>query len=217
MTQTFSALVVDDEELYAQAIGRELTRQGISCDLAYSGREAISRADQGSYQVVLLDHRLPDEDGIQMIPLILARQPGTALVMMTAYDTIPNAVQAIRQGAEDYIVKEASIQPIVDRVLEFRRRQNARHAADGWQEHKREGLLGQSPGILRAIEQIKQISKSPDTTVLLTGETGVGKEVAARYLHKISRRAKSPMITVDCVALPHTLAESLLFGHEKGA
>ena len=80
----FSALVIDDEELYAQAIGRELGRAGLEVQLAFSGQEALSRAESGSFSVILLDHRLPDEDGIDLIPLLLARQPGAALVMMTA-------------------------------------------------------------------------------------------------------------------------------------
>jgi two-component system NtrC family response regulator len=213
----FHALVVDDEELYARTIERELRREGITSELAFCGQEALRLAEHGRYQVILLDHRLPDEDGLHIIPLLLARQPAAALVMMTAYDTVPNAVTAIRQGAEDYIVKETSVQPIVERVQELRQRHQLREAGSGWQEHRREGLLGQSPGMLRVIEQLDQIARSPDTTMLITGETGVGKEVAASYLHKLSRPAGSPMIAVDCVALPGNLAESLLFGHEKGA
>jgi DNA-binding NtrC family response regulator len=213
----FSALVVDDEQLYAQAIRRELTRQGVSCDLAYSGEQALRQVDSCCYQVILLDHRLPDDDGIRIIPLLLARQPTASLVMMTAYHTVPNAVQAIRHGAEDYIIKETSLQPIIDRVLEVRRRFEIRSAGNGWHEHKRKGLIGRSPGMVEVVAQLEKIARSSDTTVLLTGETGVGKEVAASYLHGLSRPSGSPMITVDCVALPGSLAESLLFGHEKGS
>ncbi len=213
----FNVLVVDDEELYAQAIARELGRLGIACDVAFTGREALRRAELHRYQVILLDHRLPDDDGLRVIPLLLARQPEASLLMMTAYQTIPNAVQAIRQGADDYLVKETSLQPLVDRVLELRRRDGLRRAADGWQEHQREGLLGRSEGMARVLEELGKLARSPDTTVLLTGETGVGKEVACRYLHRASRPAGSPLVAVDCLALPEHLAESFLFGHEKGA
>jgi DNA-binding NtrC family response regulator len=136
---------------------------------------------------------------------------------MTAYQAIPDAVQAIRQGADDYLVKETSIQPLLERVQELRRRDGLRQAAGGWQEHQREGLLGHSEGMVRVIEQLQKLFRSPDTTVLLTGETGVGKEVACRYLHRQSRPAGSPLIAVDCLALPENLAESFLFGHERGA
>jgi len=126
-------------------------------------------------------------------------------------------VAAIRRGAEDYIVKETSIQPIMERVSEIQRRDTLRRAGVGWQDHKREGLLGRSAGILKVIAQLEKIARSPDTTVLLTGETGVGKEVAAAFLHRRSRPESSPFIAVDCAALPGNLAESLLFGHERGA
>lgn len=217
MSRPFCALVVDDEELYAQTIGRELGRLGIECQLAHSCREALRRVESRRYQVILLDHRLPDDDGIRIIPLLLARQPEASLIMMTAYHTIPNAVQAIRQGAEDYVVKETSVQPLVDRVLEIRRRDGARQTGGDWQAHELEGLLGRSEGMLRVLEQLQKIARSPDTTVLLTGETGVGKEVACRYLHRCSRPAGSPLIAVDCLSLPENLVESFLFGHEKGA
>lgn len=217
MTTPFNALIVDDEELYARAIARELGRKGILCDVAHSGDEARRRVESSCYQVILLDHRLPDDDGIQIIPVLLARQPTASLVMMTAYHTVPNAVQALRRGADDYIIKETSLKPIVDRVMEVRRRHEIRNNSEGWQEHKRSGLIGRSTGIVKVIAQLEKIVSSPDTTVLITGETGVGKEVAAVYLHNLSRPNDSPMITVDCVALPSGLAESLLFGHERGA
>jgi DNA-binding NtrC family response regulator len=213
----FQVLCVDDEELYAQAIARELVRLGLACDVAFTAREAQRRADGRRYQAILLDHRLPDDDGLRLIPLLLAAQPGASLIMMTAFQTIPNAVEAIRLGADDYVVKETSIQPLVDRVLELRRRDSVRRAADGWQEHQREGLLGRSPAMVEVLAELGKLARSPETTTLLTGETGVGKEVACRYLHKRSRPAGSPLTAVDCLALPETLAESLLFGHERGA
>jgi DNA-binding NtrC family response regulator len=216
MSAGFRALVVDDEELYARAIGRELSRRQIGSDLAFSAGEALKLAEAVAYQVVLLDHRLPDDDGLRLIPHLLASQGGTAILVMTAFQTIPNAVQAIRLGAEDYIVKEASLEPLVERVLEVRRRAGVRGPQE-WRERGHGAPLGTSPGMVQVVEQLRLIARSPDTTVLLTGETGVGKEVAARFLHGISRPEGSPFVAVDCVALPANLAESLLFGHEKGA
>jgi two-component system response regulator AtoC len=217
MNQGFRALVVDDEELYAQAIGRELGREGITCDLAYSARDALHSAAHQQYGVILLDHRLPDEDGLRIIPQLLSQQPDAALVMMTAYQTIPNAVRAIRQGAEDYIVKEASVTPILERVRELQRRARLRDEAQRPDQTKCAGLLGRSPAMRAVVEQLKKLARSKDTTLLLTGETGVGKEVACRYVHALSRPEGSPLIVVDCLALPENLAESLLFGHERGA
>jgi DNA-binding NtrC family response regulator len=217
MSQPFWALVVDDEDLYAQAIGREIGRQGICCDLAYSCREALHFAANRQYGVILLDHRLPDDDGIHIIPQLLTQQPDAALVMMTAYQTIPNAVRAIRHGAEDYIVKEASVAPILERVLELRRRAQLREEAHGAAEAKCLGLLGQSSAMRLVVDELTKVAAAKDTTLLLTGETGVGKEVACRFVHSLSRPAGSPLVVIDCLALPENLAESLLFGHERGA
>ncbi len=211
----FFTLVVDDEELFAQAIRRELERLGIGCDLAFNGREALHRAEGRRYHAILLDHRLPDTDGLQLIPLLLGKQPGAALVMMTAYETIRNAVEAIRLGADDYLVKEPSLAPLIERVLELRRREGLRRAAG--KDQPRSTLLGRSPGLLEVVEQLRKIARSPDTTVLITGETGVGKDVACRFLHELTRPEGPPLVAVDCLSLPENLAESLLFGHEKGA
>jgi DNA-binding NtrC family response regulator len=217
MSQPFCALIVDDEDLYAQAIGREIGRQGISCDLAYNCREALRMVENRQYGVILLDHRLPDDDGIRIIPQLLAQQPGAALVMMTAYQTIPNAVRAIRHGAEDYIVKEASLAPILERVLELRRRAQLREQVHGTADVKCQGPLGRSNAMRLVLDQLNKVAVAKDTTLLLTGETGVGKEVACRYVHSLSRPTGSPFVVVDCLALPENLAESLLFGHERGA
>ncbi|MBI5542747.1 MAG: sigma-54-dependent Fis family transcriptional regulator, partial [Deltaproteobacteria bacterium] len=213
----FTALVVDDEELYAQAIRRELERAGVVCELAFSAREALHKAESQRYQTILLDHRLPDDDGLRLIPLLLARQHGAALIMMTAYQTIPNAVEAIRLGADDYLVKETSLQPLVQRVLELQRREELRRAAGTGQDLPRQTLLGRSPKMAEVVAQLQKTARSPETTVLINGETGVGKEVACRFLHSASRPEASPLVAVDCLALPENLAESLLFGHEKGA
>jgi two-component system, NtrC family, response regulator AtoC len=217
VSQPFWVLVVDDEDLYAQAIGREIGRQGISCDLACNCREALRLVANRQYGVILLDHRLPDDDGIRIIPQLLTQQPDAALIMMTAYQTIPNAVRAIRHGAEDYIVKEASLTPIIERVLELRQRAQLREEPQRTSEAKCHGFLGRSSAMQLVIHELSQVAAAKDTTLLLTGETGVGKEVACRFVHSLSRPAGSPLVVVDCLALPETLVESLLFGHERGA
>lgn len=213
----FRALVVDDEQLFARTVARELSRKGVAADVAYTAGEALERVGGTEYHVILLDHKLPDDDGIRIIPKLRARQPGCSVIVMTAYQTIPSAVQAMRQGAEDYIVKEATTARLIERVLEVRQRITARRAMPEGGEPRREGLLGRSPAILNVIRMLEQVASSPDTTVLVVGETGVGKEVAVQHLHRLSTPAGAPLVTVDCVALPATLVESLLFGHEKGA
>lgn len=211
----FRVLIVDDEKLYAAAISKKLRIHKIASDMAHTAAEAINLASTEQYQVVLLDHRLPDDDGIRIIPSILSRQNYASVVMMTAYETIPNAIAAIRQGAEDYLVKETSLGPIIGRILEIKRRKSL-HKKES-EEPERSGLLGESKEIKRVVEQVRKVAFSPETTVLITGETGVGKEVTARFLHRVSTRPKAPFVVVDCVAQPANLLESFLFGHEKGA
>jgi two-component system response regulator AtoC len=213
----FRVLIVDDNVLYAQAIGKKLKQNGLGIDLAYTAQEALDLSKVGHYQVILLDHKLPDDDGIRIIPILMSRQQRCSLMMMTAYGEIKNAISALRHGAEDYILKETSIEPIVQRVLELHHRNILRDSEDGWDEHKNNGLIGQSPAMTKVRDQIEKVAAQKDTTVLFTGESGVGKEIAARYLHGVSLPANSPFVSVDCVALPATLVESLLFGHEKGA
>ena len=213
----FRVLVVDDELLFAQAIGREIARLGVAYDLAHTAAEALSLTEHNTYHLILLDHKLPDDDGIRIIPFIIAHQVDAAIVMMTAFETIPNAVAAIRQGAEDYIVKQASLKPIIEKVKEVREQRLIQGKQKGWDEHKQSGLIGVSAPIKRVIAALEKVAKSRDTTVLITGESGVGKEVAALHLHRLSCPQGSSFIPVDCVALPPTLVESILFGHEKGA
>ncbi len=215
---SFRVLVVEDQQLYAQALSQSLVSHGMECDIANTAADGIALAGKNpdTYQAILLDHKLPDDDGIKIIPVLLRRQKKSSLFVMTAYETIPNAIQAIRQGADDYIVKDPSVQPLVERVAEVRRKWMVRRGGTGWDEHKKDGLLGNSEAIVAVREQIEKVAPMPETSVLFTGETGVGKEVAARYLHNLSKSSSSPFISVDCVALPSNLVESLLFGHEKG-
>ncbi len=215
----FRVLVVEDERLYARAVIKGLRRHGVAGDIAPTGGDARSLAEGNLYGAILLDHKLPDADGLELIPVLRGRQPKAAVIVMTAFETIENAIHAIRLGAEDYLVKETSVTPIVERVLELRRRSELRAAWTRGGASEADLLLGDSPGILRVVEELQKVARAPDTTVLLTGETGVGKEVAARQLHALTVAAEAarPFVTVDCIALPGTLVESMLFGHVKGA
>lgn len=217
-SEPFLVLVVDDERLFARTLARVLECEGMMAHVAHTAAEALERATSGArYDAVLLDHKLPDDDGIRLIGPLMARLPGVPVVVMTAYDSIPSAVQAMRQGAEDYLVKQTDLRPIVEKVLELEKKRDLRRKASQWDAHKEGGILGESPAIRTVKDQLERVARKTDTTVLLTGETGVGKEVAARWLHKRSRPEGSPFVAVDCAALPANLVESLLFGHERGA
>jgi DNA-binding NtrC family response regulator len=213
----FRVLVVEDEALYARAIARELTRRGLANDVAPTLADGLEAATRQPYGAVLLDHRLPDGDGVDAIPRLATILPRARVVVMTAFETIANAVRAIQLGAEDYVVKETSVRGLVDRVELLRRRDDLRRASAA-AAGPTANLLGESPAMRRVLDQLRKVARL-NTTVLLTGETGVGKEVAARALHALTAegRGEAPFVPVDCVALPAALAESLLFGHERGA
>jgi two-component system NtrC family response regulator len=219
----FRTLIVDDEETYAASLKRLLARRGVRADVAGTFADGLALAKKNRYDLVVLDYMLPDGNGLDLIVPIRALRPAPTVLMMTAFGTIENAVEAMRRGANDYVTKSTELPAIVERVVDAEKVARARLEAEGAVEEpaldpaRFSGLIGDSPAIKDALRRIAEVAKAPDTTVLLTGESGTGKGVAARAIHALSLRSKEPFIAIDCVALPATLAESELFGHEKGA
>lgn len=215
-------LIVDDEETYARGLQRLLGRRGIEADVATTAAEGLHRARRHPYHLVVLDYMLPDGTGLDLIPPLRQLRPIPSVLMMTAYGTIDNAVEAMRRGATDYIPKSTALADVVERVVEAERiARAALKATPPPSSTSHNGLaqefLGESSGIREVRTRIQEVAQSPDTTVLLCGESGTGKGVGARAIHALSPRAAEPFVAIDCVALPAPLAESELFGHEKGA
>jgi DNA-binding NtrC family response regulator len=215
----FHTLIVDDEETYALSLKRLLGRRGVHADVAGTFAEGLERARRRRYDLVVLDYMLPDGNGLDLIPPIRALRPAPTVLMMTAYGTIENAVEAMRRGAYDYVTKSTELPAIVERVVDAERvaRAKAQVAQTGDSDVRFPGLLGESTLMRETRARIAEVARAPETTVLLTGESGTGKGVAARAIHSLGPRASEPFVAIDCVALPATLAESELFGHEKGA
>ncbi|HXU72586.1 MAG TPA: sigma-54 dependent transcriptional regulator [Polyangia bacterium] len=219
----FRTLIVDDEETYATSLKRLLARRGVRADVAGTFADGLAMAKKQRYDLVVLDYMLPDGNGLDLIEPLRAQRPAPTVLMMTAFGTIENAVEAMRRGAADYVTKSTELPAIVERVVEAERVARARVETESTaaivaeEAAKFSGLLGESASIKEALRRIAEVAKAPDTTVLLTGESGTGKGVAARAIHALSARSKEPFVAIDCVALPATLAESELFGHEKGA
>ncbi len=217
----YRTLIIDDEETYARSLQRLLARRGIEADVAVTSADGIGRARQRKYTLVLLDYLLPDGSGLDLIAPLRALRPPPQVLMMTAYGTIDNAVEAMRRGATDYVTKSTALADVADRVAEAERVARAARICVAPPSSSTPGglaeLIGESPAIREAVARIREVSQSPDTTVLLHGESGTGKGVVARAIHALSARAAEPFISIDCVALPAPLAESELFGHEKGA
>jgi two-component system NtrC family response regulator len=219
----FRTLIVDDEETYAASLKRLLARRGVRADVAGTFADGLASAKKNRYDLVILDYMLPDGNGLDLIEPIRALRPAPTVLMMTAFGTIENAVEAMRRGAYDYVTKSTELPAIVERVIDAEKIARARvdtettAAMVAEEAAKFSGLLGESASIKEALRRIAEVARAPDTTVLLTGESGTGKGVAARAIHALSARSDEPFVAIDCVALPATLAESELFGHEKGA
>ena len=215
-------LIVDDERLVRQSLEKGLTDQGYLVISADNGRGAISLAEEESPDLVLLDLKLPDLNGIEVLKRLREIDKNVTVLIITAYGSIDTAIAAIRSGAYDYLTKPFDLETIllsVRQALEasnlkkevayFRTRENVRFGL-----HR---IVGESPIMKEVQQRIRQIAQSEASTALLEGESGTGKDLVARTIHTESNRSRYPFLEVNCSTLHETLIESELFGHERGA
>jgi len=216
-------LVVDDEDELRASVERILRRAGHDVDTAGTGELARSRLERAAYDLVITDYTLPDADGLELLQRTRAAQPDAEVVMITAFGNIPLAVDAIKQGAYDFLAKpfkKAELEHAVSRALEKQalaaenRRLRVELADRGGPAPVK--VIGQSEALRRVLQVAEQVAPS-SATVLITGESGTGKEVVAEYIHRASPRRDHPLVKVNCSALPETLLEAELFGDERGA
>ena len=211
-------LIIDDEEAIRFSLRGILEDEGMEVLEASDAESGLALADGEALDLVFLDIWLPGMDGLAALDLLRADHPDVPVVMISGHGTIETAVSAIRRGAYDFIEKPLSLEKIV--ILAARAIETAALRRENLLLRtslpEREELLGQSPAMLEFKSQLLKVAPT-DAWVLLTGENGTGKELAARALHAGSRRAGAPMIAVNCAAIPEELIESELFGHEKGA
>src|SRR6266545_5292916 len=213
-------LIVDDERSLRFTLGEWARDSGLQPLEAADGREALERLREHGADVVLLDLKLGDEDGLQVLRRLREEDPSLPVIMLTAHGAVEHAVRATRLGAYDFIEKKQPylehLEVVVRRALEHGRlRREVEHLRSS--THKDQPLLGESRGLKRVLQQLDKAAQSGSATVLIHGETGVGKELMARYLHAHSPRAAGPFIELNCSAIPEQLLESELYGHEKGA
>jgi DNA-binding NtrC family response regulator len=214
-------LVVDDEQLIRWSLSDRLTQEGYRVLEAQDAAEALSKHAEG-VDLVLLDYRLPDADGLAVLRRIKEVSPDTPVILMTAFSTVENAVEAMKHGAYHYLNKPFNLDEVavmVEKALETSRLRREVHAYRSTQsrEYSFASIVGSSPAITAAKALLMRIAASPASTVLLTGESGTGKDLAAKVLHYSSDRAAKPFMNITCSALPEALLESELFGHERGA
>lgn len=221
MTDSSHILLVDDDERLRTAAGKVLAAGGYRVVSAASGGEALKKLKEVAVALVVSDLRLPDLDGIALLKQARELRPEVEVVMITGHASIEKAVEAMRLGAYDFIEKpldSSALLKTVAKALEKQRLTNEnRHLRRQLQQHRGvEALIGDNTAIQSVKQLIRQIAPT-DVNVLIQGESGTGKEIAADALHHLSARRERPLVKISCAAIPETLLESELFGHERGA
>jgi DNA-binding NtrC family response regulator len=218
-----TVLVIDDDETIRHFLPRELRAEGYHVLTADSGKAGIAVLEKEPADLVVLDIRLPDLSGIQVLEKIRAQWPEQIVVMLTGEPDHGTAVQAMRLGARDYLTKGKPIREelllVIQRELETQQlgREVQHHRQEKSQKFSREFVRGTSPAMQQVYSVVEQVAQSDSTSVLIEGESGTGKELIAQRIHELSTRRDKPMLEVNCAAIPRELLESELFGHEKGA
>jgi DNA-binding NtrC family response regulator len=217
MPDKYDILIVDDEKNIRKTLSMILSSEGYNTEEASSAKEALQKLREREFDLVLLDVKLPDDDGIRLIDDIKVMSPSTYIIMISGHANIQNAVEAIKKGAYDFFEKPLDRERVLLSIKHTIDRKNLYEELVSIKKMKGEDeILGKSEKILEVIQTLNKVAPT-NARVLITGESGTGKELAARYIHQNSRRRQFPFIKVNCAAIPSELIESELFGYEKGA
>lgn len=212
-------LLAEDDEIMRITVQDRLERQGWSVDSAVNGNEALARIEANKYHIVVSDIRMPQLGGIELLETVTEIAPATDVIMMTAYGSVDDAIDCLKKGATDYILKPFDLDDLVIRISRILANQSIKARCASLEDccqQMHSPLLGNSTRMQQVFDIIKQVAPT-QATVLISGESGTGKELAAESIHRASTRAKKPYIRINCAAIPEGLMESELFGHERGA
>jgi DNA-binding NtrC family response regulator len=218
----YTVLVADDEELLRWSIKEIVSRKGYRVVVAENGREAIEVYHRENPDLCLLDIQMPEMTGMEVLKQIMAEDPRALVVMISAYGQVERAVSACRLGAQDFVCKPFDNDDLLRRIERILEPVRLRHQVDGLladqrQRYAIDQIVGQSEVLREVFTLIRKVAATPNTTVLITGESGTGKDLVAKVIHHQSSRAGEPMVEINCAAIPEHLLESELFGHEKGS
>ncbi len=216
-----SVLIVDDERNILKIVSATLAAAGYETMTAQSSEEAGEKFDRQPYNLVISDLKLPGRTGITLLEYVKSRDPDVPVIMITAYGTIENAVNAMKRGAFTYLTKPVNADELLSAAREaievYRlKRENAALRSELKEKYAFGAIVGKSAPLVEVFDTIRMVSKT-QSSVLIQGESGTGKELVARAIHYESDRAGNPFVTIDCAAIPSEIMESELFGHEKGA
>jgi len=221
MDQKLKIMIVDDEMIVRESLFHWFEKNGHRVETASSGLEALEKLGRFPFELLLVDIKMPGMDGIQLLGKVKEEYPGTIVIIMTAYGTIETAVTAMKMGAVDYLLKPFKpdqLSLVMEKVAYQYRLESEYQYLKGQLEKKTrfDNIIGQSPQMEDVFKLIREVAES-DSSILILGETGTGKELIAKAIHAKSQRSRGPFIAINCGAIPDTLLESELFGHQKGA
>jgi len=219
--QKYRILAVDDEKNILKTVSMTLKESGYDTDTALTAEEAIEKFNHDSFDLIISDLKLPGKSGIEFLEYVKSKNPEIPVIMITAFGTIENAVEAMKKGAFNYLTKPVNPDELVTVVGEAiekyeLRKENITLKSELREKYSFQNIIGKSALMQEVFDIIATVSKT-QSSVLIVGESGTGKELVARAIHYDSNRAEHPFVTIDCAAIPAEIMESELFGHEKGA
>ena len=220
MDRKMSVMIVDDEAIVRESLFHWFKKYGHLVETASSGFEALEKLETYPYQLLFVDIKMPGMDGIELLEKIKSDFPDTIVIIITAYGSIESAVKAMRIGASDYLLKPFKpdqLSLVMERISVQEKLMSQYNYLKGHLDKitRFENIIGQSPAMEKVFSLIPEVAQS-DASILLVGETGTGKELVAKAIHAESRRSHLPFIAINCGAMPESLLESELFGHQKG-